>query len=153
MVTSNGLISQILYSMFVTWWRHQMETFSALLALCAGNSPVTGVFPWIPLTKASDAELWCFLWSVIEQTAEQTFETRWRSLWRHCKEKLLGKRTASTTPYSDGKYPNYSQHNIIYVFSLASTQKKGWRYSRNETGSDIKCGTSQRGSPVFVCCT
>ena len=24
----------------VSWWRHQMETFSALLALCAGNSPV-----------------------------------------------------------------------------------------------------------------
>ena len=23
------------------WWRHQMETFSALLAICAGNSPVT----------------------------------------------------------------------------------------------------------------
>ena len=22
------------------WWRHQMETFFALLALCAGNSPV-----------------------------------------------------------------------------------------------------------------
>ena len=22
------------------WWRHEMETFSALLALCAGNSPV-----------------------------------------------------------------------------------------------------------------
>ena len=24
----------------LTWWRHQMETFSALLAICAGNSPV-----------------------------------------------------------------------------------------------------------------
>ena len=23
-----------------SWWRHQMEPFSALLALCAGNSPV-----------------------------------------------------------------------------------------------------------------
>ena len=23
-----------------SWWRHQMETFSTLLALCAGNSPV-----------------------------------------------------------------------------------------------------------------
>ena len=23
-----------------TWWRHQMETFSALLGICAGNSPV-----------------------------------------------------------------------------------------------------------------
>ena len=29
----------------VTWWRHQMETFSALLAICAGNSPVSGEFP------------------------------------------------------------------------------------------------------------
>ena len=27
-------------STLCTWWRHQMETFSALLALCAGNSPV-----------------------------------------------------------------------------------------------------------------
>ena len=27
-----------------TWWRHQMEAFSALLALCAGNSLVTGEF-------------------------------------------------------------------------------------------------------------
>ena len=26
-------------------WRHQMETFSALLALCAGNSLVTGEIP------------------------------------------------------------------------------------------------------------
>ena len=27
------------------WWRHQMETFSALLAFCVGNSVVTGEFP------------------------------------------------------------------------------------------------------------
>ena len=27
-----------------TWWRHQMETFSALLSLWAGNSPGTGEF-------------------------------------------------------------------------------------------------------------
>ena len=27
---------------FKSWWRYQMETFSALLAICAGNSPVTG---------------------------------------------------------------------------------------------------------------
>ena len=26
------------------WWRHQMETFSMLLAICAGNSPVPGEF-------------------------------------------------------------------------------------------------------------
>ena len=28
-----------------SWWRHQMDTLSALLALCVGNSPVTGEFP------------------------------------------------------------------------------------------------------------
>ena len=43
----------------LSWWRHQMESFSALLALYAGNSPV-------PATKASDAELWCFLSSTPE---------------------------------------------------------------------------------------
>ena len=30
---------------WTTWWRHQMETFSALLDLCAGKSPVPGEFP------------------------------------------------------------------------------------------------------------
>ena len=38
----------------VTWWRHQMETFSALLAFCAGNSPVTGeFFSQRPMTRNS----------------------------------------------------------------------------------------------------
>ena len=37
------------------WWRHQMETLSALLALCAGNSPVTGEFPsQRPVTRNFD---------------------------------------------------------------------------------------------------
>ena len=30
---------------------------------------------WIPLTKASNAELWYFLWSAPEQTADQTIKT------------------------------------------------------------------------------
>ena len=38
-----------------TWWRHQMETFSALLALCAGTSPATGEFPaHRPVTRSFD---------------------------------------------------------------------------------------------------
>ena len=43
-----------------TWWRHQMETFSALLALCAGNSQVTGEFPaQRPVTRRFDVSLIC----------------------------------------------------------------------------------------------
>ena len=33
------------HGLCLPWWRHQIETFSALLALCAWNSPVTGEFP------------------------------------------------------------------------------------------------------------
>ena len=51
-----------------------METFSALLAFCTGNSPVS--HRWIPRTKAGDAELWCFLWYVHEPTIEQTMDTQ-----------------------------------------------------------------------------
>ena len=37
------------------WWRHQMEAFSASLAICAGNSPVTGEFPaQRPVTQSFD---------------------------------------------------------------------------------------------------
>ena len=39
----------------LSWWRNQMETFSALLAICAGNSPVTGEFPTQrPMTRSFD---------------------------------------------------------------------------------------------------
>ena len=39
----------------IAWWRHQMETFSALLAICAGNSPVTGEFhAQRPVTRSFD---------------------------------------------------------------------------------------------------
>ena len=43
---------------FNSWWRHQMETFSALLALCAGNSPVPGEFPTQrPVTRSFDVSV------------------------------------------------------------------------------------------------
>ena len=42
------------------WLRHQMETFSALLAICAGNSPVIGEFPaQRPVTRNSMFSLIC----------------------------------------------------------------------------------------------
>ena len=42
-------------STLVTWWRHQMETLSALLAICAGNSPAPSEFPaQRPVTRGFD---------------------------------------------------------------------------------------------------
>ena len=38
-----------------SWWRHEMEAFSALLALCVENSPVTCEFPaQRPVTRSFD---------------------------------------------------------------------------------------------------
>ena len=46
------VLGQVLKS---TWWRHQMETFSALLAICARNSPVHGEFhAQRPVTRSFD---------------------------------------------------------------------------------------------------
>ena len=68
-----------------SWWRHQMETFSALLAICAGNSPVPGEFPTQrPVTRGFDvffdlrpnnrlSKQWWSWW----------FETPTCPLWRH----------------------------------------------------------------------
>ena len=38
-----GTIIQVF--ILITWWRHQMQTFSALLALCEGNPTVIVGFP------------------------------------------------------------------------------------------------------------
>ena len=43
-----------------SWWRHQMGTFSALLAFCEGNPPVTGGFPsQRPMTRSFDVLMIC----------------------------------------------------------------------------------------------
>ena len=45
------------------WWRHQMETFAALLALCAGTSSVTGQFSsQRPVTRSLGVFIWSAPW-------------------------------------------------------------------------------------------
>ena len=72
--------------MTLSWWFHQMETFSALLAICEGNSPVPGEFPTQrQVTRSFDvffdlypnkrlSKQWWGWW----------FEMTSCPLWRHC---------------------------------------------------------------------
>ena len=78
----------------VTWWRHQMETFSALLALCAGNSPVPGEFPaQRPVTRSFDVFFDLLLYTRLsKQPWVWWFETPSCSLWRHCNDYLTSNR-------------------------------------------------------------
>ena len=76
----------------VTWWRHQMESFPALLALCAGDSPVTGEFPSQMLLRRSFGIFFHLRPNkrLSKQSRRRWFETPSWSLWRHCNaEKML----------------------------------------------------------------
>ena len=91
--------SSYVKSALTSWWRHEMETFSALLTLCVGNSPVFGEFlAQMPVKRSFDfffdlrlnkrlSKHWWGWW----------FETLSSSLWRHCNVMLrLG--VANDTP-------------------------------------------------------
>ena len=75
----------------ITWWPHQMEIFSALLAICAGNSPVPGEFPaQRPVTRSFDVFLDLRLKKRLsKQSWGWWFETLSRPLWRHRNEICL----------------------------------------------------------------
>ena len=74
-----------------TWWRHQMETFSAILTLCAGNSPVTGEFPsQRPVTRSFGVFFVLRLNKRLsKQSKRRWFETPSGSSWCHCNEENL----------------------------------------------------------------
>ena len=67
-----------------------METFSALLAICAGNSPVSGEFPaQRPVTRSFDV---FFDLRLIKRLSKHSrgwwFETLSRPLWPHCNDNI-----------------------------------------------------------------
>ena len=66
----------------VCFMREALQTENMMTSSNGNIFPVTGPVwgestgqRWIPLTKNSDAELWCFLSFVPEQTVEQTIGT------------------------------------------------------------------------------
>ena len=74
------------WSIHIPWLHHQMETFSALLAICAGNSPVHGEFPaQRPVTRSFDVY---FNMHPNKRLSKQSrgwwFAMPSRSLWRQC---------------------------------------------------------------------
>ena len=76
------LLDSTIFSKTNSWWRHQMETFSSLLAICAGNSPVTGQSP---VTRSFDV---FFDLRLNKRLSKQSWgwwlETPSRPLWCHC---------------------------------------------------------------------
>ena len=72
------------------WWRHQMETFFALLDVCETNSPVTAEFTsQMPVTRIFDV----FFDLPLNKRLSKPTKRRWfepppRPLWRRCNENI-----------------------------------------------------------------
>ena len=121
-----------------------METFSALLVLCAGNSPVTGEFPTQgTVTRSFDV---FFEW-LSKQSWGWWFETPSRPLWRHCNGLLTswhGNAFRITGPYVEGIHPpahgGFLSQRAIHaeLWCLFITLKPG-QNGRHFTGGAFKC--------------
>ena len=111
----------------MTWLRHQMKTFSALLAICAGNSPATSEFPaQRPVTQSSDD---FFDLRLNKRLSKQwrgwRFETPSRSLWRQWNEKcrnadLLMHRHATCRLYPEVRFHLHQNGACCAFYELSS---------------------------------
>ena len=77
---------------------------------------------WIPLTKASDAELSCFLWSAPEQTLEQTIMMS-RSLWCHSNVCLADKSFHNVNFGKDVRIKCYRSISFCSMCDMKSSCK------------------------------
>ena len=86
LLVHQALIKALRVDVMQIWRRHQMETFSALLAICAGNSPVTGEFSSRrQVTRSFDIFFDIRLnRRLSKQPWSWWFETPSRPLWCHC---------------------------------------------------------------------
>ena len=118
-----------------------METFSAWLAICAGNSPVNGEFPaQRPVTRSFDVFSDLRLNKPLgKQPWGWWFETQSRSLWRHrnvintscAGQELRGGGGMNFSSYSDDYTDMISsdpcwQMNIMYKFRLIRRYHINW---------------------------
>ena len=113
------------------WWRRQMETFSALLALCAGNSLVTSEFPsQRPVVQTFGIFFDLHLNKRLnKQSSGWWFEMPSRSLWRHCNVALQWQTWNRT------RNSQKSSHNLAHTDELWGAYcehfRESWlRYSK-----------------------
>ena len=108
------------------WWRHQMEEFSALLVICAGNSPVTGEFPaHRPVTLSFDVFFDLRLNKRLnKQSCGWWFETPSRPSWRFCNgPKILYSRSFIKKTNKEGNVPNlYAVMSVLAIIRVREAQ-------------------------------
>ena len=142
-----------------TWWRHQMETFSAKLAICARNSPVPGEFPaQRPVTRSFDVFFDLRLNKRLnKQSWGWWFETLSGPLWRHCIELFMHRK--EHVIIVDGRVASIGQGSVQYPdmrhasIGQGSVQYPNMRHFAYFAEYPLKCGMillihSQTNTPL-----
>ena len=115
---------------------HQMERFSVLLALCAGNSPVTGEFPaQRPVTQSFDVFFdlqRCYLCMGIK--------------WKHFRGHWPFVRGIHRSPVNS---PHKGQWHRALMFSLICAWINGW--VKNHEAGDLRCHCTHHDVTVMWC--
>ena len=127
---------EITYTPRATWWRYQMETFSVLLAICTGNSPVPGEFrSQRPVRRSFDVFFDLRLNKTLsKQSWGWWFETLSPPLWRHCNVTHANQRW---TIFSD-----YFEVMHIFVLSIRACRSMlliCFEFMFNKTVPMLKC--------------
>ena len=116
-----------------TWWRHQMETFSALLALCVGNSPVPVNSPhkgqWHGALILSLISAWINDWVNNREAGDL------RSHLGHYDVNVMNKGSAITRTNVDQVHWRIYASPVIGVFDVAWTV---WVQPIHSADSSIK---------------
>ena len=102
-----------------SWWRHLMETLSASLTLCVGNSPVTGEFPaQRPVTRSFDV---FFVLRLNKRLSKQSWswwvETPSCSSWRHCNALPMSNQEYDRIGLNDDFVPNGQQFMMTHFYN------------------------------------
>ena len=128
-----------------------METISALLVICAGNSPVTGEFPaQRPVTRSFDV---FFDLRLNKRLSTQTkkwlgwwFETPSCPLWRHCND------WPAVMESSDYSWPP-NMRGCITCWRVIYRHPQPWSRLYGSNNIRAKRKLNAQGSHVFVSCS
>ena len=123
-----------------TWWRYQIEIFSALLALWAENSPVTGEFSaQRPVTRSFDAFFDLRLNKRLsKQSCGWGIETPLRSLWRHSNGYFFSvNATARENQYTKCNiFPQLGKSTRVFIalnenYGIGKLEQGSWQDQSN----------------------
>ena len=119
------------------WWSHQMETFSALLALCVRNSPITGgqwrgalmfslicawIKDWVNNREAGDLKRHCAHYDVIVMLVREMYQNTqgweglsWPYRWLRARLHLLQCVSNGVTSASQWLLQTCARLNCTYA--------------------------------------